>query len=274
MPPMNALTLLLAASLSQAPAKLDISADKAKLAVVTDGKQHYVVYNRERGYEGPNFFGDGKTFHKLRIRGGGAVGTESFDFYFWEPRIMQGVNGNVSFAMKDSGKKFTLTCGRRETPFTPVAAEEAKKLLDGAEFVGPLWTRLPERLLRDDKGTYFFIDRLRTEESHDRRDFRLFVGARGKMKAQNLKDIVDDSEGMIFSTRDGQLRLVAATPAPMEGAPSAARGGPAQLKWIVGKAETLLVEVPLDDSRNVRMLYMDLGVYDGQRLGTPCDELM
>jgi hypothetical protein len=34
----------------------------------------------------------------------------------------------------------------------------------------------------------------------------------------------------------------------------------------------LLVGLPLDDNRV--LIYTDLGVYAGQRLGTPCDDLM
>jgi hypothetical protein len=34
----------------------------------------------------------------------------------------------------------------------------------------------------------------------------------------------------------------------------------------------LLISLPLDDNRV--LIYTDLGVYAGQRLGTPCDDLM
>lgn len=78
------------------------------------------------------------------------------------------------------------------------------------------------------------------------------------MKQLPLKDIVDDSEGTIFATKDGTLRLI-----------SNAGGGKPVIKWVVGKKETLLTEVPVED--NVRMIYLDLGPYSGLPLGTPCD---
>lgn len=251
------------------PAPLELTAEqKAALKVITDGQGHYIFYDSKKPWGEPFFYGDGKVMVKTRVYGGGASGDESFDSYFWEPRIARGTGDSTSFFMKDSGKKFAVECGKRTTSFTPVAGDEAKKLVEAATFSPPTWTRIPERLLRDDKGTYYLVDRLRTEESHDRRDFRLFVGARGKMKQLPLKDIVDDSEGMIFSTKNGELRLI-----------FAARGhgedpGKTDFKWIEGKAKSELTDVPLDISTNSRLVYVDLGPYAGQRLGTPCDDLM
>jgi hypothetical protein len=42
--------------------------------------------------------------------------------------------------------------------------------------------------------------------------------------------------------------------------------------WFAGKAETELVGLPIEDNRV--FICTDLGVYAGQRLGTPCDDLM
>jgi hypothetical protein len=77
-----------------------------------------------------------------------------------------------------------------------------------------------------------------------------------------LKDVVDDAQGMILSTKTGNLRLITSTDGKSEG------------KWIVGKVTTVLTEVPLDNYNTARMVYMDLGPYSGQRLGTPCDDFM
>lgn len=263
--------LIAAISLAQAaPAPLQLSAEeKAKLKVLTDGQGHYLAYDSKKPYGEPFFYGDGKTMTKSRVFGGGASGDESFDSYFWDPRIPRGAGDITSFYMKDSGKKFAVDCAKRTTTFTPLPAEESKKLVDTATFLPPTWTRIPERLLRDDKGTYYFVDRLRTEDSYDRRDFRLFVGARGKMKQVPLKDIVDDSEGMIFSTKGGELRLVFGR------GDRANRAAPQEdFKWIEGNTRRVLTDVPIDAPANARMVYVDLGPYSGQRLGTPCDDLM
>jgi hypothetical protein len=72
-----------------------------------------------------------------------------------------------------------------------------------------------------------------------------------------MTNVVSDSQGDIFTTKKGELRLVL---------------GKKQSKWIAGKKETELTSLPLEDNRI--MIYRDLGVYTGQRLGTPCDDMM
>ncbi len=42
--------------------------------------------------------------------------------------------------------------------------------------------------------------------------------------------------------------------------------------WFSGRTETPLITLPFDENRI--MIYTDLGVYAGQRLGTPCDDLL
>jgi hypothetical protein len=154
---------------------------------------------------------------------------------------------------------FEVACGDTAAKLSKVARDEAAKLIDTAAFRGSRWTRLPSLLFRDDTGTYYLIDRLRTDDDNDRRDWRVFVGPRGKMKLAALKDVVDDDQGQIFATRDGSLRLVA---------------GSTDIKWVKGKAETKLTQVDLGTFRNVRMVYVDLGPYVGEKLGTPCDDFL
>jgi len=252
--------LLATLILTQAkPQPADLGEDRAKLKGLTDGQGHYLLYNAEKPYSGPLLAGDGKTFHLTRTFGGGASGDERWDVVFWDPRIPNTGNGRPSLSMEDTGKKFSLYCGKKNIPLTALSDEENAALLKTATLLTARWTRFPEKLIRDDFGNYFFVDRLRTEEPGDRRDFRVFMGPRGKMKQLPLKDIVDDSEGTIFSTRDGVLRLITTD-----------QGSRQQVfKWVVGKVETKLIEVPVE--ANVRMIYQDLGPYSGQPLGTPCD---
>ncbi len=262
--------LLLALALAQAPEKLDLSAEKADLRVLTDGAHHYVVYNPNKGYSSDFFYGDGKTLAKLRVKGGGQEGDRRFDVTLWDPRVIPTSGASAGISMRDSGKAYEIQCGKRMTKLEVVGADDASKLLGGATFLSMMWTRLPERLLRDERGSYYFVDRFRADDPLDRRDFRLFIGMKGKMQLQSLKDVVDDSQGMIFSTRNGDLRLVA----------NRAERGSAEaektvrMKWVAGRTELPLIEVTLDDYRNSRMVYTELGPYDGQRLGTPCDDLM
>lgn len=250
----------LALTLSQTPTTLEVNT--AALQLLTDGKGHYVAFDPVKAYAGEAFSsGDGKTFYKLRVSGGGRSGDEQWSLTMWDPRVLFGDTGPAEVWMKDSGASFMAVCGRRQTALTLVPADETKKLFAAATFLPPRWTRLPEKLLRDEEGNYYLVDRYRAELREDRRDFRVFVGPRGRMKQVPLKEIVDDSEGMILTTKSGNLRLVTTE-------------GKFEAKWVQnGKARTL-TELDLDRFDTGRLIYMDLGPYVGQRLGTPCDDLM
>ncbi len=257
-------TLLVAVTLAQPkPTPIDAAAFRDKLLLLTDGSGHYVAVDPEAPYGDTTFSGDGKTFTKLRLEGGGKSGTESWSASMWDPRVRHGGNSPAQLEMKDSGKFYTITCAKKTTNLTAVPAADAKKLLASATFLPPSWSRLPEKLLRDDTGVYYLVDRARTDDIYsDRRDFRVFAGQKGNMKQLPLKDVVDDAQGMILSTKTGNLRLITTTDGKLDG------------KWIQGKTVTVLVEVPLDNYNTARMVYMDLGPYAGQRLGTPCDDFM
>ncbi len=230
---------------------LDASAFREKLQVLSDGHGHFIALDPEVPYSDHTFSGDGKQFVQLPISGGGKNGTESFSIRAWDPRAQ------LDIEMADSGGKYSVTCGKKTTSFNRQPVEEAKALLASATFLSPTWKRRPEKLLRDDKGTYYFVDRFRSKDDGDRRDFRVFAGPRGNMKQLALKNIVDDSQGMILSAKNGNLRLITGH----EG------------KWIQGKVAVPLLEVPID-GQTARLIYLDLGPYAGQRLGTPCDDLM
>ena len=91
----------------------------------------------------------------------------------------------------------------------------------------------------------------------DEKSFRVHVGPKGGLKLQQMKDIISDSEGQIFSTKKGELRLVVdkgQSPVWIEGA----------------KKKVELRPVPVTE--NLPLIYNELGVYTGARLGNPCDD--
>jgi hypothetical protein len=230
---------------------VDISADKPKMVVLSDGKKHYIaiVPFAEDSFAG-FFYGDGKSFWQQRIHGGGSVGKESFDKIFWDPRAHAPYEAALDF--KDG--KYVVTCSSRKTELTPVAEGEAKSILDGARFYKPHWKRQAYALSRDNTGRYFYVDKAREPEGN--KSFRLFVGMKGALKLQKMTNVVSDSAGDIFATKTGELRLIL---------------NAGETLWQQAGKQTKLIHLPVED--NHVLIYSELGVYTGERLGTPCDDL-
>jgi hypothetical protein len=225
---------------------LDVSKVQKKLTVLTDGAGHYIVVgdwkNRKHLY-----WGDGTTFYKQRTQGAGNnKKTKIMYFGFWSPR-------DSASKITRTDKTWKLECSDRETALQVVAKDEAKKLLADATFHSHYWQRKPYALHRDDRGTYYYIDRLR-DDDYDAIDFRLYIGQKGNLKRTKLVNIVNDSAGDVFSTKKGELRMVF--------------GGGTQAKWIEGDEDTALKEV----YASPKLLYRDLGLHNGN-LGVPCDAL-
>lgn len=227
---------------------VDIAAIRDKLVVVGDGKQHFVAVVPFGDAFGELFYGDGKTFWAQRVIGGGSSGTESFNRVFWEPRS----NRSASVDFRDG--KYLVHCDDRQAELTPVADAERTAMLGAARFFGARWKHQAYALARDNQGKYYYVDKEREPEQS--RAFRLFIGTRGNLKPQKMINVVSDSEGDIFATKSGSLRLIL---------------DKHETTWVAGKKKTPLVSLPLDQNR--ALIYTDLGAYTGQRLGTPCDDL-
>jgi hypothetical protein len=237
-----------------APTALDDTVDigpvKDKLRILSDGKNHYIAVVPFETGDVHFFYGDGKAFYAQRVFASGSEATVSFSNSFWEPRVSAPYK--ASFEYRE--KTYTLQCDDRKTEFKRVPDAEAKNVLDGAKFYKPRWKRQAYLLARDNKGRYYYVDRMREPEGN--KNFRLFVGPKGSIKLQKMVNIVSDSEGDIFSTKTGELRLVL---------------NRNESTWIEKKTPTKLIPVPVED--NHVMIYTDLGVYTGEPLGTPCDDL-
>lgn len=230
---------------------VDVKAVLDKFVFVSDGKGHYIAgipFGRDI-WEPFYWSADGKLFVTLRITGGSSVGEERFDKVFWEPRVQARWQGG--FGMKPEG--WWVQCHDRLTELKVVDTAARSKLAASAQFVTAIWERSAYGLARDNSGNYWYIDRGIGEKSQN---FRVFMGPRGQLKPMPLVNVVSDSEGDIFATKKGTLRLIL---------------GKGESVWIEGKKQSKLVLLPIDDNR--KMIYTDLGVYLGQRLGTPCDDL-
>jgi hypothetical protein len=231
-------------------APLDLGPAKDKLLVLSDGKKHFVAVVPFGDTFEHLYYGDGKTFWAQRVVGGGSSGTESLDRVFWEPRV--DAPWKASFDLKDG--KYTVQCDDRKIELRPVPEAERAGLLGEARFFEPRWKHQAYALARDSQGKYYYVDKVRKPEQS--RSFRLFVGMKGSLKPQKMINVVSDSEGDIFATKSGSLRLIL---------------DKHETTWIAGKKKTALINLPIED--NHVLIYTDLGAYTGQRLGTPCDDL-
>jgi hypothetical protein len=229
--------------------------------VCSDNKGHYLAATREPEHGWTRlFWGDGKKFWHVPPPGGWLSALDFFEPRFPMPTANPNFRGKdmrvYSSAEVDPDKATCkVRCGTKTTNLQLLDADQAQALLKGAAWAPSPQQYRPYALLRDDRGTYFFVDRgfLPGEEKR----FRLFVGQKGALKVQKMTNVVSDSEGEIFSTKTGSLRLII--------------DKAVESVWIAGAKKTQLRRVPVED--NLTMIYNELGVYLGQKMGTPCDDL-
>ena len=221
---------------------------KKGLIVLSDGQGIVIAVDKAWTDDHWIFFGDGKTMYQQRVFGGSSDGSAgTWDYNFWSPRAGNGAS------LDYHDKKYTLDCGATKVELKKVPDADAKKMIDAAVWKKPFWHYQAQFLARDDAGTYYYVDRLRDEFGG--KGHRIFAGQKGAMKELPMTNIVSDSKGEIYSTKGGELRFITATDAAT---------------WIKGGTKTELTIVPPED--NVKMIYGDLGVYEGT-LGTPCDDM-
>lgn len=247
--------------LARADKPKTLSPTRDKMVLLTDGKSHYIAVVPFEREADSLFYGDGKRFFALTIQGGGAQGRERFNVVFSDPRYYIQFTQKSDLTMQNG--KYTVTCGSSETALSVVPEAQAKPLLAAASFEPTPRKWQAYALARSSAGVYYYVDHnyidRRSADAGDKtsgRNFRLFIGPKGNLKLQKMTNIVSDSEGDVFSTKTGSMRLVIGKKEP---------------SWIEkGKSKTLL-PVPIDE--NLPMIYTELGVYAGERLGTPCDDL-
>lgn len=242
------------------PAPADITEHRADLVVVSDGAGHYIVvkpFDRDRRVK-QMFYGRGERFYRQWVRTASIGGPQRYQYSFWEPRWNPRIRrpSNPSYFMFKDGE-YSVQCDDRRTVLKPVGDEEAARILS-ASYYERLWKYEAFSLARDEEGNYYYVDRLSPEAGgQDNRAFRVFKGPRGNLRELRMKNVVYDSAGAIFTTHDGELRLVLNTDR--------------SARWVRGRSQTELVS--LRPSENRYLIHVELGVYHGVALGTPCDDL-
>ncbi|MFP2932667.1 hypothetical protein ACLESO_47470 [Pyxidicoccus sp. 3LG] len=236
-----------------------------KTAVCTDGKGHYVVAAPiKESTQLQLYYGDGSRFSAIPvapnhfyIRAGAFL-----DPRFENPEANDNVNNSglslrpYSFVEADKkANTCTVTCGKRATPMQLVEQDKARELLLKATYAPNPQKYEPYALLRDTKGTYFLVER--STPWSEQKGYRVFIGPRGRLQQQQMVNVIADSKGEIFSTKKGDLQLVVDREQPS--------------LWIEKKNRKKLRAVPVEENR--LLIYNELGVYTGERLGTPCDDL-
>ncbi|MBW1808568.1 MAG: hypothetical protein JRJ87_10275 [Deltaproteobacteria bacterium] len=233
-----------------------------KMILLSDGKSHYIAYVPEDVKEYVDsdkkpkkvkhrvFYGDGKVFFLMGVKSYGGEGGKRYSYSFSDPRF----RWNNMPRFEWSNGKYTATCRKRKTELSQVEAGQARKLLSAATFKRSPHKWVPYALVRSDRGNYYFVDRGRWEDN--RKHFRVFSGPKGNLKELKLKNIVSDSEGDIFSTPTGDLRLILSK---------------SKSWWVSKKKRDELTIVPVE--KNVQMIYNELGPYTGIRIGMFCDDL-
>ena len=230
-----------------------------KIRVCTDGKGHYVAVMPHETQNVQLAYGDGKKFVQVAPPPWVLSG-----YHFLEPRFFKKTM-NPSFRgldmrvyseveLSEEKKSCAVRCGERTIPFTLLESEKAQELVQKASFEPNPQKFVPYALLRDPQGRYYLVER--GFQPADERNFRVSIGPKGNLQQQKMTDIVSDSEGEIFATKKGELRLVLDRAAPST--------------WLENKKKTELRPVPVEE--NLPLIYNELGVYTGARLGTPCDD--
>ncbi len=198
-------------------------------------------------------YGDGTTFFEIKSS------VNSSSAHFHDPRYRSTNRARLRYQFHSvielDRKKGTcvLKCSKLPKQLKLLSRAEILPILERAVYRPAFHKREPYALARDRRGIYYYVDRGTTRTT--RKDFHVYVGRRGRMRPQQMKDIVSDSKGEIFSTQKGELRLVVSQ---------------SQAIWITPRKKHELLWLPTEE--NLSMIYNELGPYLGKRLGTPCDD--
>lgn len=244
--------------------------------VVHDGKGHYIAFTPHRLVQTADgkrhessaqlYVGDRKHFWLVpTVRHAKDDGSVDFDYQFEDfrfPSTPTGRGYGEQF-FERTGNTFKVRCGGEERSFLPASEKDRAAIAGTAVFTLHPPGRIPYALLRDDGGNYYYIDR--SPDVSRPYDRILFMGRRGRMAKVALKDVLIDDIGELYVGRKGTLRLDL--------------GREPRAIWKTKKGDTELtivgvgiLELYARDGLK-KLVYTELGVFLGKKIGTPCDWL-
>ena len=194
------------------------------------------------------FYGDGKTLYRQNVQSS----DESHGRWLWMVWAERAIGTKAAtIEIKD---KPTIACKRTlaglvTKPLVQLGADEAKSLLAKAKILTALHQRQATYLARDDDGIYYYIDELLAGNG-----YRLFIGQKGAMKEIPLTNIVHDSAGELFASKNGSIKII---------------GRHGAMYWVKGDKKVELTSVDVREDHY--LIYRELGIY-GQ-LGAVCEDM-
>ena len=255
-PRLIAVVLAVATAAHAEPAEVRATRDRG--LVIHDGKGHYIAFgvadpaSREVPLTNVLFYGDGKTFHRQPLKNSSRdTDKNQADWMIVDERL--GLALDQSWLKLEKGA-YSMRCRNTVTALQVLDGKEARTLLAKAVFKPVGMDREAYSVGRDGT-TYYLVDRGWQDSTSP--DWHVFVGKRGAMKQQKLKDLATDADALVFSTSTGSLNVAKKLDAPMVWVPK--RGKP-----------VTLADLPID--KNLALIYSDLGIYTSQ-FGVPCDDL-
>jgi hypothetical protein len=246
------------ASAEPKPVAVDIKPFKDKLTVLADADGGIYVAVHEVAGQSRVFYGAAKTrtLYAQVVIGGTSDG-DAWNITTWSPRLKDLHPGMLQRHADGTYERYCW--GESDAALTELTGDKARAVLDHYDFLSSATIHRPHLLARDDAGVYYYVDTLAAEYGGN--GYRVFIGKRGALKQVPLSDVAVDSAGEVFSTKTGDIRIVADS-SPEQ--PSRKR-----VAFIRGDKKVELVWLDLDLSS--RLIFRDLAIYDF--LGTLCENV-
>ena len=239
------------AAADPAPKPVDIKDYKDKIVILKDADGGIYAVAPVKGNEHVFYaIPNSKVLYEQLLPGPkGYQGDVAWQISFNLPRGKFPFMGEL--LRKDDGS-YERACVDEKAGLTEVTGDKAKEIIEKWKFVTPAIAWTPVMLARDDRGVYYYVDKLLP--AYGGGGDRVWVGKKGGLKQQTLSDVTHDSGGSVYSTKSGDLRLVV-------------NGEAADQKsavWIRGEKKTELKF--LDWYMNQALITRDLGIYKVQGL--------